>query len=154
MATERSDKDTWGLRSGDPITEELTAIKLLGGGAAYEAFLAFDDVTYAPVVVKVVRPAQVADEATLRGLRREVEMLDRVNHPAVVRALRAQLDAIGSKAWLEVDGGVKADNIERIARAGADTFVAGSAIFGAKDYRATIEAMRSEIAKSANVAER
>jgi len=46
---------------------------------------------------------------------------------------------------LEVDGGVKTDNIAEIARAGADTFVAGSAIFGAKDYKATITAMRAAI---------
>ena len=47
---------------------------------------------------------------------------------------------------LEIDGGVKVDNIGEIARAGADTFVAGSAIFGSKDYAATIKAMRKEIA--------
>ena len=44
-------------------------MRLLGGGSAYEAYLAFDEVTYGPVVVKVVRPDQVADEQTLRGLR-------------------------------------------------------------------------------------
>ena len=49
--------------------------------------------------------------------------------------------------WLEVDGGVKTDNIAAIARAGADTFVAGSAIFGAGDYRATIAKMRAELAQ-------
>jgi len=49
----------------------------------------------------------------------------------------------GREILLEVDGGVKADNIGAIAKAGADTFVAGSAIFGAKDYRATIAAMRA-----------
>jgi ribulose-phosphate 3-epimerase len=54
---------------------------------------------------------------------------------------------IGSRdIWLEVDGGVKADNIADIARAGADTFVAGSAIFGAGDYRKTIDTMRAELA--------
>ena len=47
---------------------------------------------------------------------------------------------------LEVDGGVKADNIAAIARAGADTFVAGSAIFGKPDYKATIDAMRAALA--------
>ena len=105
MTTGRSGRDSWALEPGDAVTEELTAIKLLGGGAAYEAFLAFDDVTYAPVVVKLVRPAQVADEATLRGLRREVEMLDRVNHPAVVRGLRAQLDGERPHVVLEqLDG--------------------------------------------------
>jgi len=83
-------RDSWHLQPGDPITGELTAMRLLGGGHAYEAYLAFDDVTYAPVVVKVVRPAQVSDEGTLRGLRREAEALERTNHPALVRSLRAE----------------------------------------------------------------
>ena len=60
-------------------------------------------------------------------------------------AARGRIDAAGGDIWLEVDGGVKADNIAEIARAGADTFVAGSAIFGAKDYKATIAAMRAAI---------
>jgi ribulose-phosphate 3-epimerase len=54
----------------------------------------------------------------------------------------------GHSIVLEIDGGVKVDNIGAIAAAGADTFVAGSAIFGAKDYRATIAAMRREIANA------
>jgi ribulose-phosphate 3-epimerase len=68
--------------------------------------------------------------------------------PAVldkVRAVRTLIDASGRPIRLEIDGGVKVDNIGEIARAGADTFVAGSAIFGAGDYRATIAAMRSAI---------
>ena len=52
----------------------------------------------------------------------------------------------GREILLEVDGGVKVDNIASIAAAGADTFVAGSAIFGARDYKATIGAMRAAIA--------
>jgi len=59
--------------------------------------------------------------------------------------------ATGKSILLEVDGGVKIDNIRSIAAAGADTFVAGSAIFGAKDYKATIEAMRREIAAAQRV---
>jgi ribulose-phosphate 3-epimerase len=51
----------------------------------------------------------------------------------------------GREIWLEVDGGVKIDNIAEIAAAGADTFVAGSAIFGAKDYAATIREMRRRV---------
>jgi ribulose-phosphate 3-epimerase len=58
---------------------------------------------------------------------------------------RKRIDALGRPVRLEIDGGVKADNIGEIARAGADTFVAGSAIFGSKDYAATIAAMRREI---------
>jgi serine/threonine protein kinase len=80
--------DSWGFVEGDPITAELTAVRRLGGGSAYEAYLAFDEVTYAPVVVKVVRPDRVADEHSLRGLVREVEALATVNHPVVVRGLR------------------------------------------------------------------
>jgi len=62
-------------------------------------------------------------------------------------AVRSRIQASGRDIWLEVDGGVKADNIADIARAGADTFVAGSAIFGAKDYQAAIGAMRAALAK-------
>src|SRR6185503_8151998 len=62
-------------------------------------------------------------------------------------AARARVQAAGRDIWLEVDGGVKVENIAEVARAGADTFVAGSAIFGSKDYKATIAAMRAELAK-------
>jgi ribulose-phosphate 3-epimerase len=67
-------------------------------------------------------------------------------------AARTRIDAwqheSGNAIHLEVDGGVKVDNIGAIAAAGADTFVAGSAVFGAKDYKAVIEAMRKEIASA------
>jgi ribulose-phosphate 3-epimerase len=63
-------------------------------------------------------------------------------------AVRSRIDATGRDIWLEVDGGVKVDNIAEIARAGADTFVAGSAIFSTKDYKATVAAMRAELAKA------
>ena len=59
---------------------------------------------------------------------------------------RRRIDATGREVRLEIDGGVKLDNIAAIARAGADTFVAGSAIFGSKDYAATVRAMRAAIA--------
>jgi ribulose-phosphate 3-epimerase len=63
-------------------------------------------------------------------------------------AVRSRIEATGRDIWLEVDGGVKVDNIGDIARAGADTFVAGSAIFSTKDYKATIGAMRAELARA------
>ncbi len=62
-----------------------------------------------------------------------------------VAAVRERIDRSGLPIRLEVDGGVKVDNAARIAAAGADTFVAGSAIFGSRDYRATIAALRREI---------
>ena len=67
---------------------------------------------------------------------------------AKLRTARERITASGRDIWLEVDGGVKGENIADIARAGADTFVAGSAIFGQKDYVATIKAMRAELAKA------
>jgi ribulose-phosphate 3-epimerase len=65
-----------------------------------------------------------------------------------ITKVREMIDRSGREIRLEVDGGVKVDNIAAVAAAGADTFVAGSAIFGAKDYRATIAAMREEIRKA------
>lgn len=97
--------DSWGFQNGDPISADLTAIRLLGGGSTYEAYVAFDDVTYAPTVVKVVRPHRVADAASLRGLRREVDTLSRVNHPVVARGLRAVLEGERPHLVLEaIDG--------------------------------------------------
>ncbi len=96
---------SWGFEQGDEITRDLVAVKRLGGGSAYEAYLAFDEITYGPVVVKVVRPDQVDDATSLRGLRREVEALATVNHPVVVRGLRHELAGDRPHVVLEqVDG--------------------------------------------------
>ena len=61
-------------------------------------------------------------------------------------AVRERIDALGRDIWLEVDGGVKVENISQVARAGADTFVSGSGIFSSTDHASTIAAMRSELA--------
>ena len=66
-----------------------------------------------------------------------------------LRQARRLIDDSGREIRLEIDGGVKVDNIGEIAAAGADTFVAGSAIFGSEDYAATIAAMKANIAKAA-----
>jgi ribulose-phosphate 3-epimerase len=69
--------------------------------------------------------------------------------PSALRKIekaRRLIEASGRDIRLEVDGGIKPDNIRRVADAGADTFVAGSAIFGQPDYRAVIDAMRAELA--------
>ncbi len=63
-----------------------------------------------------------------------------------IEQARKRIEASGRDIRLEVDGGIKADNIARVAAAGADTFVAGSAIFGKPDYRAVIDAMRAALA--------
>jgi ribulose-phosphate 3-epimerase len=64
-----------------------------------------------------------------------------------IAAVRQRIEDSGRPIRLEVDGGIKVDNIAEVARAGADTFVAGSAIFGAPDYRAVIQAMRERLAE-------
>jgi ribulose-phosphate 3-epimerase len=66
-----------------------------------------------------------------------------------IEAARKRIDASGKAIRLEVDGGIKAGNIAQVASAGADTFVAGSAIFGKPNYRAEIDAMRAALAGSA-----
>ncbi len=63
-----------------------------------------------------------------------------------IEDVRRRIDASGKDIRLEVDGGIKTDNIRRVADAGADTFVAGSAIFGQPDYQAVINAMRAQLA--------
>ena len=64
-----------------------------------------------------------------------------------IEAARRRIEATGRDIRLEVDGGIKTDNIRRVADAGADTFVAGSAIFGKPDYKAVIDAMRAQLAR-------
>ncbi|WP_039852425.1 ribulose-phosphate 3-epimerase [Hylemonella gracilis] len=63
-----------------------------------------------------------------------------------IEAARKRIEACGKDIRLEVDGGIKVDNIRRVADAGADTFVAGSAIFGKPDYKAVVDAMRRALA--------
>lgn len=65
-----------------------------------------------------------------------------------IAAVRQRIEDSGRSIRLEVDGGIKVDNIAEVARAGADTFVAGSAIFGAPDYGAVIQAMRERLAET------
>ena len=97
--------DSWHLDEGDQLTPELTAMRLLGGGSSYEAYLAFDEVTFSPVVVKVIRPGGVDNESSLRGLRREVAALTAVTHPVVVRCLRHELEGERPHVVLEhIDG--------------------------------------------------
>ncbi|MCR1783371.1 serine/threonine protein kinase [Nocardioides carbamazepini] len=92
---------SWDLAEGDAITPELTALRLLGGGSAYEAYLAFDEITYGPVVVKVVRPAEAQDEHTRDNLVREATALDVAHHPVTVRGLR--YDVAGPRPHLVLE---------------------------------------------------
>lgn len=109
--------DGWHLDEGELLAPGLSALRRLGGGAAYEAWLCFDEVTWSPVVVKVLRPSQVDDESSRRGLRREVLALDTVNHPVVVRGLRDGQDGDRPHVVLEhIDGPRLSSLIRRYGR--------------------------------------
>jgi serine/threonine protein kinase len=84
--------DWGGFAAGDEIGPGRVAHRLLGGGRSYEAYLAFDDTLYSAVVVKVLRPSLIEDRSALRGLRREIDMLGRLDHPVIVRAFAAHPD--------------------------------------------------------------
>jgi eukaryotic-like serine/threonine-protein kinase len=90
-AESRPEESRWGFREGDEIAPGRTALKRLGGGFRYEAYLAWDDHLRSLVVLKVVRPDRVEDERTLRGLRSEVRLLDRLSHPVLLRSFGAEL---------------------------------------------------------------
>ncbi len=82
---------SWELAEGDEIAPGRTALKRLGGGRRYDAYLAFDDRMHAVVVCKVVRPHLVEDERTLRGLAEEWDVVSRLSHPVIVRGFDAVL---------------------------------------------------------------
>jgi serine/threonine protein kinase len=82
---------SWELDAGDEIVPGIQYEKRLGGGERYEAYLGWHERLFAPVVVKLVRPDQVTDRSTIRGLRREIEMLNRLAHPVIVRSFASDL---------------------------------------------------------------
>ena len=82
----------WNFHEGEQIAPGLTAVQLLGGGLRYEAYLAWAGRLRTLVVVKVVRPDQVADQRALEGVRREAAMLRRLAHPLLLRSFGATLD--------------------------------------------------------------
>jgi serine/threonine protein kinase len=104
---------SWHFAEGEAITAELTAVRRLGGGSAYEAWLAFDEITYGPVVVKLLRPDRTTDEHGLRGLAHEVEALAAVNHPVVVRGLRHELAGERPHVVLEAIDGPRLSSLIR-----------------------------------------
>lgn len=85
-------REAWELQEGEEIAPGLSALRLLGGGTRYEAYLAFDERLHHVVVVKVLRPSRIGDEGALRGLRSEADVLATLNHPAVARLFRSGID--------------------------------------------------------------
>jgi eukaryotic-like serine/threonine-protein kinase len=87
VAQERAPEpaDEWGFDEGAEISPGRYALKLLGGGRRYEAYLAFDEVLLATVVVKILRPSRARDERALQGLACELRSLQALNHPVIAR---------------------------------------------------------------------
>jgi serine/threonine-protein kinase len=98
-------KSSWHLHEDDELVPGLTAMSRLGGGTAYEAYLAWSERLHSHVVVKVVRPDEVGQSHTLRGLRREIAMLRRLDHPVIVRSFGGDADGPRPHVVLEhLDG--------------------------------------------------
>lgn len=85
-------KQSWKLGNGDEISERLFALKHLGGGTRYQAYLAWDEHLYAVVVAKLLRPDLVESESDLKALRKEHDMLARVAHPVLPRTFGGSFD--------------------------------------------------------------
>lgn len=86
-------EDTWGFAAGDYIAPEVVAVAPLGGGVIYEVWRAFDERLYAPVVIKVMRPAALAVPGRRTDLVREADLLERLRHPSIVRVFDADAEA-------------------------------------------------------------
>lgn len=92
MTETKPEESRWRFREGDEIVPGRTAIKLLGGGFRYEAYLAWEDRLHSLVVIKVVRPGLVDDSRTLDGLASEIRLLERLNHPVLLRSFGSDLE--------------------------------------------------------------
>ena len=84
---------SWGLREGDQIAPGRHAVRLLGGGVRFEAYLAWDDRLLSLMVAKVVRPDQVEDPVALAALAAEADVLEHLRHPVIVRSFDAVVDS-------------------------------------------------------------
>jgi eukaryotic-like serine/threonine-protein kinase len=107
------ERDTWGFAEGDLIVPGRHAVRLLGGGRRYEAYLVWDDGLYALGVAKVIRPEQATNERTLAGMAGEAEALSRLAHPSLVRCFDAVLDGERPHLLLELLDGPRLSTLER-----------------------------------------
>jgi serine/threonine protein kinase len=103
----------WGFEEGDEIVPGIHVLRLLGGGARYEAYLAFADAHHYLVVAKVLRPDQVHDSSALRGLRREARILGSLHHPVIARLFGADLEGARPHLVLEFVEGPRLSTLLR-----------------------------------------
>ena len=127
------------IEAGPHIHRTLQAIK----GAGMKAGVALNPGTPADAVAHLLELTDLICVMTVNPGFGGQSFIDSTLRKLEV--VRKRIDASGKRIHLEVDGGIKTDNIGAVAAAGADTFVAGSAIFGSRDYAATVRAMRSAV---------
>ncbi len=106
-------KSSWGFHEGDEIAAGRYAVRLLGGGHRYEAYLAWDDELRALVTVKIVRPGLVGDPGVLAGMAGEARALERLSHPAIVRGFDAVLGGDRPHLVLELLDGPRLSTLVR-----------------------------------------
>lgn len=122
--TSRTEEDGWHLGNGDEIVPGRTAVKLLGGGRRFEAYLAYDDTLLTTVVVKMLRPSRINDAIALEGLAEESAALRACNHPSLCRGFDAVLDGPRPHIVLEhVEGPRLSTLIRRFGRVDLDQLV-------------------------------
>ena len=137
-----SDIITVHVESGPHVHRSLQAIRALGKKAGVTLNPGTPVETIEPVIDLVDLILVMSVNPGFGGQAFIPSALDKLAEA------RARIDASGRDIWLEVDGGIKADNIAKVAAAGADTFVAGSAIFGDKDRAAAVRRLRDELKKA------
>ena len=131
-------KASWNLRKGAAIAEGRAVIERLGGGRRYEVFLVWDDGIRAEAVAKVLRPDRMDDDGAVKALRREAELLERLDHPGLVRGLESVLDGSFPHVLVEY---VNGENLrealdERSAIAAGDALLLALDLLGAVAYLA------------------
>ena len=105
--------DRWDFAEGALVAPGRHAVRLLGGGRRYEAYLVWDDALHTLVVAKIVRPGQTDDPGTLAGLASEAEILGRLAHPSLVRCFDAVLEGERPHLVLELLDGPRLSTLER-----------------------------------------
>ena len=104
---------SWSFAERDEIAPGRRAVRLLGGGVRYEAYLAWDDRLRALVVVKVLRPDRAEDPGALQGLRSEAALLERLDHPLLVRGFGTELEGERPHVVLEFIEGPRLSTLRR-----------------------------------------